>query len=58
MAHAITWPIVVTCGNAARPAASTNNEIASRFGNDIRVASQPPPKLPARAVIAVTTSVW
>ena len=50
--------IVVTCGNAASPAASTNSEIASSRSNDIAPRSQPPTKLPASAVIAVTTSVW
>ena len=57
-AHSITCAIVATCGSAATPAASTNSDTASSRGSGIRPASQPPPKLPASAVMAVTTSVW
>jgi hypothetical protein len=58
VAHTITCATVVTWGIATSPAARISSDTAISLPSGTRVATQPPPKLPASAVSAVTTSVW
>ena len=49
---------VTICGSATSPPARMSNDSAISVPRSTRIASHPPPKLPIKAVSAVTTSVW